>query len=98
MLSSNRAAEGCPQPQAQCVPENNQPIVLSFNSHHLVSAKRAVVIALFDRVNTHYREEDDDGKNTEICHLYAVLEANDYPRKFVDTLQHCRLTREKKEK
>ena len=71
--------------------------VLSFNSHHPASAKRAVVIALFDGVNTHYREEDENGKHAEIGHLYAMLKVKGYPRQFVDnTLQHCRITRKKK--
>ena len=77
----------------------NEPAqtVLSFNSHRLVSSQKAIVIALFDRENNYYREEDDDGKNVGMCYLYAVLEAYGSPRQFVDsTLQHCRIIREKK--
>ena len=31
--------------------------VLAFDSHHPVSAKRSVVLALFGRLNSHYSEE-----------------------------------------
>ena len=65
--------------------------------HHPVSAKRAVIIHLFDRVSPHFREDDHIGMNTGKEHLFAFFEANGYQKQFViDMLSHCEAKRKKK--
>ena len=36
--------------------------VLSFSSHHPLSAKRSVVLSLYERVSSHYNENDVEGR------------------------------------
>jgi len=71
--------------------------VLSFESHHPVSAKRAVVLSLFDRVRTHFSKEDVEGQEKEKDLLFDVLRANGYPRLFVEqTLHKSELNRKRR--
>lgn len=71
--------------------------VLSFDSHHPLSAKKAVIISLFDRTKTHFKDDDHEGKKAEKTHLFALFEANGYPKQFViDTLRQCETNRRKK--
>ena len=71
--------------------------VLSFASHHPMSAKRGVVISLFDRVLSHFSKDDIEGKEQERTFLSSALMANGYLKAFVaDTLRKCGEKRKKK--
>ena len=64
--------------------------VLSFSSHHPLSAKRSVVLSLFERVSSHYNENDVEGRKRETEHLHSVLASNGYPLRFIrSTLQQA---------
>ena len=54
---------------------------LKFTSHHLAKAKKSVIKSLFDRVKNIISNPSDHEK--EENHLTAVLQANDYPKKFI---------------
>ena len=60
----------------------NSDRVLEFDSHHPAGSKRAVVIALFDRVESHCNKDDVLGRRKEIAHLFEVLQQNGYPAVF----------------
>lgn len=64
--------------------------VLSFNSYHPVSAKKAVVLSLFDRIETHFAKNDEEGREKERNYLYEALRANGYSARFItNTLQRA---------
>ena len=50
---------------------------LAFNLHHARAAKKAVVRALLDRVETHFSERDIDGRAAEMAYVKEIL--NGYP-------------------
>ena len=58
-----------------------------------MNAKKAVILSLFDHVESHYAENDVEGKNKERNHLYKVLQANGYTKKFVRRTLHKALKR-----
>ena len=71
--------------------------VLSFASHHPISAKRGVVVSLFDRVESHFSQSDNEGKEQERALLFSALAANGYPKAFVaSTLRQCEERRRRK--
>ena len=57
--------------------------VLSFDSNHPISAKRAVVLSMFDRVETHFAKDDEEGRQQEVRHLFRMLGQNGYSERFV---------------
>ena len=62
-----------------------------------MSAKRGVVISLFDRVESHFSKDDIEGKEQERAFLSSALMANGYPKAFVaGTLRKCGEKRKKK--
>ena len=70
--------------------------VLSFHSHHPMSAKRSVVGSLFARIDTHFDKNDNVGREEERQHLVTALQQNDYPRKFIeDTLSRINRKKER---
>ena len=72
--------------------------VLAFDSHHSDNAKRAVVISMFDRVNTHFNSRDKRGQKKERHFLHALFQRNGYPRSFVQkTLRRCEENRKKRQ-
>ena len=48
--------------------------VLSFKSHHPISAKRSVIGSLFSRIDSHFGADDIEGQEKERQHLFAVLQ------------------------
>ena len=60
--------------------------VLNFHSHHSRNARAAVVHTLLNRFETHFSEDDMEGKNLERQHVFDTLIANDYPRLFVERI------------
>ena len=38
---------------------------------------------MFDRIDSHFAADDESGRNKERRHLFQVLEANGYPKKFI---------------
>ena len=48
--------------------------VLSFKSHHPISAKRSVIGSLFLRIDSHFGADDIEGREKERQHLFAVLQ------------------------
>ena len=57
--------------------------VLLFQSRHPISAKKATAKALFDRVYTHYKEDDVEGQREETRTVLAELHNNGYSKRFV---------------
>ena len=57
--------------------------LLQFNSHHATSAKSAVVHSLVNRLDTHFADDDIEGKEAEQDHIVEVLSVNGYPERFV---------------
>ena len=55
---------------------------LKFTSHRLARAKKSVITPLFDRGKNIISNPSDQGK--EVNHLTAVLQANGYPKKFIN--------------
>ena len=66
---------------------------LKFISHHLARAKKSVITSLFDREKNIISNPSDQGK--EENHLTAVLQANGYPKKFINnTIRASQLPRQ----
>ena len=66
--------------------ETHTDRTLAFNSHHAQSAKRAVVRALLDRVDTHFSEGDTEGRAAETIYAREVLAKNGYPDRFIQNV------------
>ena len=62
--------------------------VLSFKSHHPISAKRSVIGFLLSRIDSHFGADDIEGREKERQHLFAVLQQNNYPRTFIERTVH----------
>ena len=66
---------------------------LKFTSHHLAREKKSVITSLFDRAKNIISNPSDQEK--EENHLTAVLQANGYPRKFIqNTIRASQLPRQ----
>ena len=66
---------------------------LKFTSHHLARAKKSVITSLFDRAKNIISNPSDQEKDEN--HLTAVLQANDYPKKFINnTIRSSQLPRQ----
>ena len=66
---------------------------LKFTSHHLVRAKKNVIISLFNRAKNIISNPSNQEK--EENHLTAVLQANGYPKKFINnTIRASQLPRQ----
>ena len=66
---------------------------LKFTSHHLARAKKSIITSLFDRAKNIISNRSDQGK--EENHLTAVLQANGYPKKFINnTVRASQLPRQ----
>ena len=66
---------------------------LKFTSHHLSRAKKSVITSLFNRAKNIISNPSDQEK--EENHLTAVLQANDYPKKFIkNTIRASQLPRQ----
>ena len=65
---------------------------LKFTSYHLARTKENVITSLFDRAkniisNPSHQEKEEN-------HLTAVLQANGYPKKFINTIRASQLPRQ----
>ena len=66
---------------------------LKFTSHHLARAKKSVITSLFDRAKNIISNPSEQGK--EENHLTTVLEANGYPKIFIqNTIRASQLPRQ----
>ena len=66
---------------------------LKFTSHHLARANKSVITSLFDRAKNIISNLSDQEK--EENHLTAVLQANGYPKKFINnTIRASQLPRQ----
>ena len=81
-IQAQRTTEGLVQTSVYRKPTHSGR-VLSFQSHHPMNAKRATAKALFNRVSTHYHEEDKEGRDKEKLVITEELLNNDYDRAFV---------------
>ena len=56
---------------------------MKFKSHHATSAKSPVVHSLVNRLDTHFADDDIEGKEAERDHIVEVLSVNGCPERFV---------------
>ena len=71
--------------------------MLNFFSHHSRSARAAVVHALLGRIDSHFAEEDQEGKRLQKQQVFETLLANDCPRRFIEHIADRRNRRSRRD-